>query len=147
MVAMSIVWIAMLVLGYFSNRREIPWAGALGFAIWQCAATAMFVPLGRALYKAIARTTKDGSQKLAKVGDLVRATSIPRDTNGSLMPRDVAALRSMAGDIYEVREIDESGTAWVWKEMPSGRRAVGLAAHEMQLIYPVHRRRSSEPAI
>jgi hypothetical protein len=147
LVSAAIAWLANLGLSYFSNRSGLSWTAPLVFAIWQCSVTAIFVPIGRALYKLEARTTTDGSAKLVKVGDLVRVVSIPQGGSRSLIPADVAALTSMVGETFEIREIDESGTAWVWREMHSGRRGVGLSPEKMRLVYPVHRRPSTESPI
>jgi hypothetical protein len=73
------------------------------------------------------------------VGTRVRVLEIPSSLLRDLPPEERQALESMIGEVFEVSEIDEHGTAWVEKafDQLDGERhhhSLALDSHEMEVV-------------
>ncbi len=82
---------------------------------------------------------KDVDGEIVREGARVRVLVIRESVIARLSPEERADVLSMKGEIFEVSEIDEFGSAWVtkwWKdgEDTSHSHSLGLAASEMKLV-------------
>jgi len=84
------------------------------------------------------RTTTDIGNKTVKEGDSVRVLSIDQTVIEKLSNEEKQDVNSMLGEIFEVEEIDEYGSAWVtkWWDRGEGEKeshSLGLSPNEMEL--------------
>jgi hypothetical protein len=83
--------------------------------------------------------TKDRSGLAVRVRDRVRVVTLADEFLQSLPEDEQSLIASMIGEILEVDEIDQWGSAWVAKYWPRedgnfDAHGVGLASTEMELI-------------
>ena len=69
----------------------------------------------------------------------MRLLSIPQSPSDDVPNDESRELRGMVGEIFEVQEIDEYGTAWIerWWQDGDGEshgHNLGLAPDEMELV-------------
>ncbi|MEZ5514318.1 MAG: hypothetical protein R3F58_10660 [Steroidobacteraceae bacterium] len=85
------------------------------------------------------RSARDCRGNPVCVGDSVRVITIDPAFLAKLPKDEVDDVRSMIGEIFKVEEIDDQGSAWVWKwwERGNGRsesNGVALGSVEMELV-------------
>ena len=81
----------------------------------------------------------DTNGDVVNEGDRVKLLSIPDWLLSSVPEEEVADLKTMIGEIFEVYEIDEYGGAWVEKWFNEGEEvtnshSLSLESHEMELV-------------
>jgi hypothetical protein len=69
----------------------------------------------------------------------VKILALSNDFLNSLSDDELAEVREMIGDVFEVDEIDEQGQAWVtkWWDVGNGdfdAHGIGLSPSEMQVV-------------
>ena len=82
---------------------------------------------------------KDIDGNIVREGSRVRVLSIRASVVARLTANERADVLSMMGEVFEVYEIDEWGSAWVekwWKDSEDESRShsLGLASEEMKLV-------------
>jgi hypothetical protein len=87
----------------------------------------------------IERTVADRNGEKVKVGDRVRLVALEPGTPDSLPAEERSDVASMIGETFEVEEIDEYGSAWVykWRNRGDGKsefQGLALSAVEMELV-------------
>lgn len=85
------------------------------------------------------RSTTDSRGREVRAGDVVRVLSIPAGAVGALGPEERDDVLSMAGESFEVEDIDDYGHAWVSKWWDRGEHrkeahSLGLAPSDMVLV-------------
>ena len=85
--------------------------------------------------------TKDKNGATVKLGSKVRVLHIRSSVVARLSPEEIIDVRSMCGEIFEVYEVDEWGSAWVKKcwtqEKEKGMtssHSLALTPDEMELV-------------
>ena len=86
------------------------------------------------------RTTTDIGNNEVKEGDSVRVLQIDPRLTEKLSGKEKTDVNSMLGEIFEVEEIDEYGSAWVtkWWDRGDGQsdaHSLGLSSSEMELAH------------
>lgn len=85
------------------------------------------------------RSTVDRSGRIVSVGSMVKVLAIKDSILDRLSSKDVNVVLSMRGNVFEVYEIDDWGSAWVRKEWRHGRdrmfsHSVALSPGDMERI-------------
>ncbi len=85
------------------------------------------------------RLATDRNGNNVRVGDLVRIVALEPGAYRQLSEEEMAAVVSMIGETFSVEEIDEYGSAWVWKwwhlgDGKSESHGICLSALEMELV-------------
>ena len=88
-----------------------------------------------------AATTTDRNGHQVTVGTRVRIVAIHPSVTRDLPTDECEDLASMLGEVFDVHEIDEYGSAWVeklWRESDGSSRShsLGLDPHEMEVVCP-----------
>ena len=87
-----------------------------------------------------ASTPVDKHGSPVAVGSRVRLVQLPQSLLNELPEDEVAALRSMLGEVFEVTEIDKYGKPWIgkgWSAPDKGEykgHSLALDAAEMELV-------------
>ena len=85
-------------------------------------------------------TAHDRHGRPVRVGTRVRVLEIAEALRDSLPPEEWPELQTMLGEVFEVYEIDEYGSAWVEKEWltddgdVSHSHSLALDSHEMEVV-------------
>lgn len=78
--------------------------------------------------------------RVVSVGSRVRLIELARQFLASLPLDEVEYVKSMIGDVFDVYEIDDYGSAWIekcWDCADNGHHmghSLALESHEMELI-------------
>ena len=83
--------------------------------------------------------TSDCKGRPVEVGTKVRVLELPDWLRRDLPPEGWTDLSTMVGEVFEIIEIDEYGSAWVEKVWPdadggSHSHSLALASHEMEIV-------------
>ena len=85
-----------------------------------------------------ATSVTDRHGQPVRVGTRVRVLEIAEALRKSLPPDEWSELQTMIGEVFEVYEIDEYGSAWVEKQwlVENGdySHSLALDAHEMEVV-------------
>jgi hypothetical protein len=87
-----------------------------------------------------APTPVDKHGRPVAVGSRVRLVQLPQSLLNDLPADEVAALRSMLGEVFEVTEIDAYGKPWIgkgWSDPDKGEykgHSLALEPSEMELV-------------
>ena len=81
----------------------------------------------------------DRNGQSVEIGTKVRVLEVADSVMRDLPPQERRDLMSMVGEVFEVYEIDQYGSAWVEKTWHAGdgeyrSHSLGLSAHEMEVV-------------